>query len=963
MNLKQTFLSRKSSGFREHFAYDFLYHKTGIPVIRLQQLANGFVLSDAEYARLGRCPAAQLPHSVVQQKKLEVLSSFNRSITIPPERYTLLDKLQRSNFEGVQGSKGVLRNPAQLIVPYIRLRADRLLVVLHQERMIQGQLREVIAGCLNSNFTSTRFVATILGYISCSSLAREELLFLLSHGGYEMNSHQWTKAAKKHHDYVKTMRRCFAVDRIISGDEMADMIYANCLAGRDYLMTEEERDEEADTRVKVPPRYLAVEGSASSNDVQVRAHEFASNTTEKFVSMLESTGQLGKAVTWQEFNEWMYVNIPGGSCSLRQRLRFGDFGVVQGQDGGGPISEVLRGNKRLRAELDSGNHFRSFGSWVVTAFLKYEAAKNRWLYPSDYDYVKLGLYIMNHMRKAYESLSGVDFGHDLNGSVATKLDVLEMVGAGVTCLNTDGSGFNEEHHKLDMFIVYDVLARSATGGADDAQAYDDLMHGIMKYKDGLESRSVILPRMPGITQERRLEIKHTLFSGEATTQMVNTTLLGGIAMEIIDAAMVMGVIPWVSCFWKGDDLNCFLSNWLDGVILMMLAEQANFVSNSAKDHIEPCQCEHERCIVTPNGYHGSLWRRVGSGVAAEPQGAAAHTLEERLTTLNEFRMAMMSRGAPANIAMLAFRVGLATYLEMNTGFDQLLIACGYPKANGGYGLWKGYQGIPFQSQPEPPQVQLRFRLRQDGLLGKVGSANMTDGVLTALERLHRLPQGYLQGAREEMIGDHVLASVGPRKYGNWRRANSGEVLRVLNARKFKTENRISFPGAITTLGIDLARAFGDWLDEPMDLRHRGFHDATQLLEAELGTSRCLTIDLYCRIHGVGKVEAYQRLTQRPTRPENLGLAQGLWRKDQQTAVLLLEGDVKLVFVEPEECASVETIAVVTTFVLHWMAVTDLELQLLTPRTIARKVELTIIGNYLARQVWLFNHHKLRKIMY
>jgi hypothetical protein len=286
-----------------------------------------------------------------------------------------------------------------------------------------------------------------------------------------------------------------------------------------------------------PTDYKGCVGSGGERNGGCSPEDYRRRTKDKFANMVQATGLVRNPMTWREFTNWMYLKMSGGSSSLTEKLTAADIGMVHGLgDLKDSKSGRLAGNKRLQAEIDEFQHFAEFADWLITAFLKYEPAANRWLYPASFKYVKLGLYIMDSIIDAFNAISGVDLGHDLMGSVATKLDVLDRVSRGLGCLNTDGENFNGHHTKNDMWMMYDMIATVVKSNEGIPEAFRDTMEAIEKYKTSLNERTIVIPKFSGTSEEAVIKVHHTLFSGEGPTQFVNTGEIGGIAMEGTDSS-------------------------------------------------------------------------------------------------------------------------------------------------------------------------------------------------------------------------------------------------------------------------------------------------------------------------------------------------------------------------------------------------------------------------------------------
>eukprot|EP01083_Nonionella_stella_P241040 842053_1 len=71
----------------------------------------------------------------------------------------------------------------------------------------------------------------------------------------------------------------------------------------------------------------------------------------------------------------------------------------------------------------------------------------------------------------------------------------------------------------------------------DAFAYQELQRAIDKYVDSLRTRKVKLNKIGPVAESVTMDVEHTLFSGEATTQLVNTMLLFGLSVLAVRSAI------------------------------------------------------------------------------------------------------------------------------------------------------------------------------------------------------------------------------------------------------------------------------------------------------------------------------------------------------------------------------------------------------------------------------------------
>jgi hypothetical protein len=693
-----------------------------------------------------------------------------------------------------------------------------------------------------------------------------------------MDGHEWVKATKVHHAMVKNTHRFLSEGRQLQKREVCQLLYMPSLAGRDHYITEEATIKEVLERTKSISDYTDMQGSASA---------FKEVSVERWIGLMEKTGLLKRAQSWEAFVDKLYIKLPSGSCRLSQSVNFNEFAEVIGL--GGEIDGHLRGNKRLQGELERIGHFSKFEQWLVYAFLKYEVGKNRWLYPTNFDYVVLGLYLMDHCDEAFHAVSGVDMGHDLCGSVATKLDVFRMVVRGAACLNTDGANFNGNHTRLDMGVVYDVLKGSVRAEHTNHIAYQDVQAAADKYMEGLRNRRVVVPRMEGAAGGMGFVVTDTLFSGESTTMWVNTVLLGSLAMSVAEYWSSRKALAWMLLFWKGDDLNGFVNNWLAAIVILKSLEASGMEMEPSKDHVEYGFSEHERCIVTDNGYGGCLMRRVGSLVAAEPQGAQALTMHECLSSLNEARMSLVCRGVEPDRALVIFKAGVQTYMRTDALDGGIWRLCHVPKCNGGFGLWSTRTKYS-TAHGELPEVKTRLRIKVSGRFAKFGSAKMTDTMLRDLCARHGVEPSEIKEIRDEMVGESAVVGLGPQKYGKRRWLNAQELAQRGAKLKLKVAYNVGMNHTARVIAIHVTRELKALLHNPHKLRHCGIYSPAECVANELAKTGCMNMQLYMILNRIkSKTAAMRKLTNVVEGENSQKMLDRLWTKGADVAMLFLEG--------------------------------------------------------------------------
>jgi hypothetical protein len=948
---KQTFFTLGSTGATETDINHFVSEITGLDPEVLRVLSTGQrKLTVEEYEVMQRCPADLLPDAIVQQRRNRVLSLFEGECT-PEITGAEWEALKKSNWELVEEDT-ILSKAANIMTPFIRIRPRRLLQAISLSNLWDKDLEHVAKLCYNEHFNKLRYCATLILMLVGTKLQRNELLYMLEHGGAYMDSTTWIKATKEHHAFVKNTHRFLLEERQLHKSEVSQLLYFQALTCRDYYITD--ADTEKGVRERTAPVYNYKMGTGTDSD-------FKNFSVNRWRELMVRTGLVKGTCIWEDFLNALYLKLPSGSCRLSKKVNFKQIATIAGVGDG--FKGDLRGNKRLEGEMTRLGHFNTFKEWNVHAFLKYEVYKNRWLYPAGYNYVVLGLYVMDHLENAFHAVSGVDMGHDLCGSIATKLDVWYRVSTGNACFNTDGANFNREHSQADMKIVYDVCRTTVNGSKSTAPAIQELNAASIKYHSSLRNRVVNIPKMKGLKNSRRFSVSDTLFSGESTTMFLNTMLLGCLAMGAAEALRELKGIPWLLLFWKGDDLNGFTYNWIAAYAVLRMLERMGMVLEPSKDHVEYKFSEHERCIVTLNGYGGSLLRRIGSLVAAEPQGAQATPLEEALLAFNEARMSLICRGAEMHRARAVFNAMVMTYLDEDKVPAELSKLFNLQKCNGGFGLWSQKQ---FYStyHTDPPRVETRVRLLPRGKLSKLGTAFMTDNLLRVICNKHGYDVRRVNDIREEMVADAALVGLGPEKFGGHRKSN---IRRILDRGKSIKVSRMhigKFKGPVNELAHHIINDLKQLMAEPHELRHCGIMSPSGYLKETLAATGCLNVKLYMRLHGyTDKTAAYRGLTSVVKNKLGAKVMERLWKRGADVAMYFLEDKVHCVFWEEHTRINVEIAALVRRFTLYWIARSEQKLDINAMREINLLVSLEALAVSVARKVWMSTKHILGKVVY
>jgi hypothetical protein len=387
------------------------------------------------------------------------------------------------------------------------------------------------------------------------------------------------------------------------------------------------------------------------------------------------------------------------------------------------------------------------------------------------------------------------------------------------------------------------------------------------------------------------------------------------------------------------------------VLILKVLEKQGMTLEPSKDHVEYGFSEHERCIVTNDGYMGSLARKVGSLVAAEPQGAQAIELAEYLSALNEARMSVICRGADPGKAQVIMVAGIMNYTRrsvIDKGLWRLLYT---PKCNGGYGFWATktwYSSV----HSEPLRITTRTKIKRGGRFGPIGSAGMTDKYLSKLCAVHGFAVSEILDIRDEMVADSGLVGLGPQKFGNRRYKNVEEVVRRGKLMKLKPFYAPKLNSIATDIATHISRELITLCKDPHSLRHCNIKTPAEVLEDGLRRSGCMNLKLYMRLHRIeSKVNAIKLLTNNHEHEHCNRMMHKLWAKGDQIALLFVEGKINCTFWSARCKINVEIAALVRKFVLYWMARSDARIDVKLYRQLSVRVKWDTLSVMIGMQVW------------
>jgi hypothetical protein len=953
VELKHTFYVQESQKFDKDALVSEASSITGIGIERMHQLYSGEVkMTSDEYDKIGRCPARMVPKTTLEAALLEVKSNFTQKCENVGCDKVKWGEMRANGWNDVEDD-GILQKPDKIMKNFTRIRVRRLLQSLDRHGWFP-ELEDVAMKCYNSNFTTLRFINTVAAWLAGTKLMREELGYLLDNGGYAMNAKEWISATKAHHAMVKVMRVCITREDQITSEEMAELLYFPSLAARDHYVDEQVTLKQIASRTAPKDPYVGLDGNAET------LREFF---IQRWSTLMRDTEKVKAPATWSEFIKRLYLKLPSGSCGRKGlgKVDFNDIGGIRGLID--KVNGEIRMNKRFRAEIKPIRHFKLFGKWMVSAFLKYEVAKNRWLYPAEFEYIVLGLYMMDSIIDAFLAVSGVDLGHTLQGGVAVKLDVVREVKNDSFCVNSDGAAFDENHSKYDMTTIYLMMKETVQIEGANSLAYQETMEAFDKYVESIGARDVRFPKLKGVTRERTVEILHTLFSGEPTTSAVNTAEVGGNAMYATHKMAERELLDWAKLFYKGDDLNSFMSNWLSAFIMLKWIERCGVKLEPAKDHIEKGQCEHERCIVTSKGYNGSICRRLGSMVAAEPQGALVLTLAEMLTSTSVNVMSLIARGVHYKVAWLMFDATICTYMNVNSLPKSFVKQLGISKANGGIGLW--YDGTWYcNTHKGPPEVVTEFVIKEGGPLAEFGKAHMTDNMMEVIMEEHGVEYERLKIERDKMVGDSAMVGLGPTKYGTRRWRNIEVVLKRAREIRQKPMREVNLNSAAKAVAYLAAAELSELMLDPTRMRYVSFRTPRQVILDSISKSGMLNEAIAMIVLKVeSKSALHNKLLAYPSEESDVIMVKNLHLKGQETIDIFCSGELDVVFWSFREKMSTEVSALVQRWATRAVAAANPTIGLDLRKRLSGRLYWEIVVSEVARIIWEYNKKALKEIIF
>lgn len=940
---------------------------------RIVELLHGASLTVPEFRAIGRSPASVVPEGVWSEERKRVSDLFPQSSY---KRYDDAGYKMPDTWEQVEEWAEELTKPvAKLMVSRTQSRPKHILWQIMKRDILNAEISEIVMMAAAEHWPRTRTCCVLSYACMASAFGLNELMHCLRRGGAAMGDKEWVAAFKEHHRFVKVRKRCLSAEGLMEHEDVIWCIYFSNLVGRDLFMDEEGACKEAEERIEVPPDYVSVskgdEGDASA--LRKRA-------LERLVADLIGTGHHVTVDKWNDFGRTLYRKLAGGSSAMPGKLNLDDIGSVMGvsytekvKDAAGnetgeerKMKIRLRGSKRLVAEIYGFDHFSKYGKWKAIAFLKYEPGKNRWLYPASAEYALLGLYLMDPISKAFMMIPGVDYGHDLQGSVATKLDVWARVKADDVGLNVDGTNFNGKHSYEDMKCTYDSCKIYAET-ADDKEALEEYLQAVDKYTDSLRGREFVLSKMPDGEAAKEGVVDHTLFSGETPTMFTNTGQLKKLGDESAYTMIDRKCAKVIRLFYKGDDLNGFLGNWLVAALLVWTVEQTGMELNRDKDHIEFSHSEHERCLVTKAGYAGAPARRCGSMVVREPQGSAVLTMPQMVAGLNTLRGSLMARTGNEKGVEAVIRSVVATHMDSHEKVDDVMYMAALPSSAGGFGAWRGDHDCRKLAKKYEP-IEVKIVIHEDGLMGPVGSCKMTDPVIADVKE--RFPGHNVAGmkrARDKMASACLESAIGVARYGSRVRKEKDDLEQVAKRtkRSVRRNSKVRLSEASEAMAGSWSDEFAKLLNSPAALRVEYMESASSLILLGIARMGLYNEELAMAANNLKtQRELHLLVLSKVGEEREAVVAKGALSKiSKEVQSVLFRGELHAVFWKFGDKISPDLAALVRKFVTHRMTVMDGIPSVTGKRTLEPVIQMELAATMICSVIYERNREVLDALSY
>lgn len=759
-------------------------------------------LTEEQYLAIGRCPPEYKPLSLKYQERVSVVEMLSEGLLNYNHKTRVIPQTDLSEY-GVTQLEDTLEKDAPNLLSYTRIRVGKLILALSRGGHWSPRCDAVIEAALHCSWRKSK-TANILLAVACGPEdGVRELTHFLELGGYGLSDIGFVKAAKAHHEMLRSSR-INLFGKQISTMELSECVYISCLVGRVDFRFSDDLLKEIRTRANPPIGYTNILNPEIS---------FDDHLEEMVTGRMKFALDRYQLNTHDAYNRAMFRNVANGSSSTSRtimerdtdkgtekyiklfdvnkssKVLLGEVAEVVGNESLGSCR--LMGSKRFVAEVTDHNLIDSYKEdMTVYPFYKWEPAKVRWIYPASFAANKLGQYITSSGERVFYGLNGIDLGNDLAQTIATKLDVIRAtIDPNLCAINADGTNFNAGHTNESQHRVMLAFINGQSDSSSDA--LEDARKAVQKYKLIKENTTIVFSRAAargpwdgepveesefmkfsveknGLDDETMIVIhsEGTLLSGENVTQLQNTAhmMVFSYSAGIRLARESANARTYTFC--KGDDMNGFTDHWLASVVLALLVEKQGVELGRGKDFCDYWACDHERCVVNGIGYNGSVFRKIGHSIPSEPQGSSLLTLPEIIQWAVECGRSLACRGACAGVVDVIIEAALMTYFNKFTVPEALMRSLYAAKCNGGFGVFLDNETTfrIFQSG-QMNTIDVRFRLKDDGPFNVFGSATMTDSIITDL--MERFPHQAekIRRQRVRFLSASLKSAMGSSAYG------------------------------------------------------------------------------------------------------------------------------------------------------------------------------------------------------
>jgi len=862
--------------------------RMGLNALEMHQIMRGEVCTEEAFAKLRRGPACYVPTRVWVEER-EAVKAGIRAAVVKIEQMPI-------EVEAIDASADLdhaLEEPEASVRQYVRMRPRHLSAVLRRSMKGCDAMLNAVEGLAKAwKWTWQRYCATVMALCYGTKFARQELLLVLNtYKAYKLDSQGWVKCMKAHHALVKVRRRCLTDDRLMSPAEAASVMYMHELVGRGGFMTSDAIAEEAAERQKVPTDYVHMENGFNN---------FHHHATQTLAEALRDTGKLKKAQSWNQWVDDLYMHLANGSAKVPE-LDANEFIEADMPD---IDLGRFQGKKRFLAELIRPGDFRSYSEFTSTAFLKYEVAKNRFLYPATMQWILLGAYLMHTTETAFYSMRGIDLGHSVESSLMMKIEMVEQMALRRGTGNVDGANFNGEHTASDMTAV--LQACVAAGKADDSpDNAAEIVEAVKHYTGHFSNRRIKL-------MTRTFFISHTLLSGEQTTQFVNSAIMWCLFSV---AFLKVKDMPFgqITKFCKGDDGNMIVMHWLIAVCLAKALEDSGMKTNALKDHIEEGVIEHERCLVDEHGYHGSMFRKCGSMPIAEPQGQPNLSLLETIEHAMANASGMRARGAKIGVVRDLIEVELLTMLNDADAVRIVMLWLEVPKYAGGLGV--GY--LERQTEQRAPLVIREMDLK----VVKSRVAKFADGMSKRKANLMAAEYAIMDAVivreiSDELLLDSMKGALPPSYYGTKGKLQTNDIVEQLRQKKL-VYHTYTEHDRIEQLELqNLTDAAFELMSNVLKLGRKMPAMIHEVIDRSVSKAGLINLSVAAKVMKMEGQQLKRRLLADGVEEEETWMLDAVKNMRVETCSLMMSGRIAMVFWDLEDRPPTDIVSMISAAAYH-----------------------------------------------